>query len=215
MNKKVILVISIFLVMGIVLLSRDSYASEVIEENTNNIDLILEDNSNMDEFRNDILNYIDLVDDRLIPNSSFSLSSKLNENYDFITKFIISFILDNREYYDIVNGEMYRYIDEYKNVYETKEYISLDKLYEISNSVFGVEYYYILDDYIKIDNDMIPLIMIDDISFDIEIERIIDIYKYDKYMDVVVKYVDSEIEYVYTFENINNRYVISNLNVRE
>ena len=36
MNKKVILVISIFLVMGIVLLSRDSYASEVIEENTNN-----------------------------------------------------------------------------------------------------------------------------------------------------------------------------------
>ena len=215
MNKKVILVISIFLVMGIVLLSRDSYASEVIEENTNNIDLILEDNSNMYEFRNDILNYIDLVDDRLIPNSSFSLSSKLNENYDFITKFIISFILDNREYYDIVNGEMYRYIDEYKNVYETRDYINLDKLYEISNSVFGVEYYYILDDYIKIDNDMISLIMIDDISFDIEIDYIIDIYKYDKYMDVVVKYIDSEIEYVYTFENINNRYVISNLNVRE
>ena len=95
------------------------------------------------------------------------------------------------------------------------EYINLDKLYEITNNVFGVDYYYILNDYIDVDNDMIPLIMIDDISFDIEIDKIIDIYKYDKYMDVIVKYVDSEIEYVYTFENINSRYVISNLNVRE
>lgn len=215
MNKKIILIISIFLITGIVLLSRDSYAREVIEDNINNIDLILEDNSNMDEFRNDILNYIDLVDDRLIPNTSFSLSNRLSENYDFITKFAISFILDNREYYDIVNGEIYKYIDEYKNEYETMEYINLDKLYEITNNVFGVDYYYILNDYIDVDNDMIPLIMIDDISFDMEIDKIIDIYKYDKYMDVIVKYVDSEIEYVYTFENINNRYVISNLNVRE
>ena len=169
----------------------------------------------MDEFRNDILNYIDLVDDRLIPNTSFSLSNRLSENYDFITKFAISFILDNREYYDIVNGEIYKYIDEYKNEYETMEYINLDKLYEITNNVFGVDYYYILNDYIDVDNDMIPLIMVDDISFDMEIDKIIDIYKYDKHMDVIVKYVDSEIEYVYTFENINNRYVISNLNVRE
>lgn len=42
MNKKIILVISIFLITGIVLLSRDSYAREVIEDNINNIDLILD-----------------------------------------------------------------------------------------------------------------------------------------------------------------------------
>ena len=218
MNKKVLLIISIFLITGVVLLSRDSYASDIIEDNNNNnnnIDLVLEDNDNIDAFKINLLNYIDLVDNRLIPNTSFSLSNKLNENYDFMTKFAISFILDNKEYYDIINGELYQYIDEYKNTYETSEYIKLDKIYEITNNVFGVEYYYILNDYIEIKNDIIPLIKIDDISFDKKIDSILDIYKYDQYMDVIVKYMDSDIEYVYTLENINNRYIISNLNIRE
>lgn len=116
------------------------------ENNTNNIDLVLEDNDKIDDFRIELLNYIDLVDNRLIPNASFSLSNKLNENYDFMTKFAISFILDNKEYYDIINGEVCKYTDEYKNVYETSEYIKLDKIYEITGNVFGVEYYYILND---------------------------------------------------------------------
>ena len=56
MNKKTLLIISIFLITGVVLLSRDSYASDIIEENnTNNIDLVLEDNDNIDALESNIV----------------------------------------------------------------------------------------------------------------------------------------------------------------
>lgn len=214
MKNNYILILGIFLVMGLVLISRDSYANPVLDE-IKEINLILNSSNDDEEFKNEVVRYIDLVDDNLIPNTSFNISSKLNENYDFLTRFAISFILDNSEYYDIVIGEEYKYVDEYGREYNTNKYISVDMIYEITMNVFGVEYYYILNDYIEVSNDMIPLLEIDNRDFDMKIDSIVDIDKNDGYIDVVVRYEDNGIDYVYRLEYIDSRLFISDLSIRE
>lgn len=206
----------IFVLVIFVSISRDSFANSVDENMDNMINLDLLYNEDINILRNNIYEHIDMVDNILIPNSSFNMSSILNENYDFLTNFSISFILDNKEYFDIVLGEEYKYIDEYGVVYTTNEYINIDKIYEITNKIFGVEYYYILNDYIKIDNDLVPLIRIENKYFDLDIDNIIDIDKNNNYIDVIVRYEDNIIDYVYRLEYIdNNRLIISNLSIRE
>ena len=87
----------IFITYIFVSLFRDSYAN--IEED--NLKLDLYNNSNMDILKDDMLEFIDLVDNHIFINSSFNLSSKLNENYDFLNNFVISFVLDNQRYFEI------------------------------------------------------------------------------------------------------------------
>ena len=139
----------------------------------------------------------------------------MNENYDFLTKFAISFILDNSEYYDIVIGEEYVYYDDYGNEYKTNKYIDVDKIYEITNSVFGVEYYHILNKYLEINNDMLPLLILEEREFNSKIDSILEIKKYDNYIDVIVRYLDNNLDYVYKLEYIDNRLYISDLSIRE
>lgn len=215
MKNNYILVLGIFLVFGLVIIARDSYANPVMDDGNKVLNLELIDNSNQDEFKKDVYNYISLIDDSLIPNTSYNISSKLNENYDFLTRFAISLILDNRDYYEIEILDEYKYIDEYGGVYTTDEYINIDMIYEITSKIFGVDYYYILSDYIEIDNDMIPLLVIDNREFNGIIDDIVMIDKFDTYMDVVVRYKDNNLDYVYKFERIDNQYVISDLSIRE
>lgn len=212
-NKLIVLVLTISVTM-IVLIAGNSFANPVVEE-SKNINLTLIDNDNIDILESEIINFIELVDNNLIPNTSFNISDKLNENYDFLTDFSISFILDNSEYYGVIEGSEYKYVDEYGGEFTTNKYINIDKIYEITNQVFGVEYYYILNDYIEIENDLVPLLKLEDRNFDMEIDSIIDIDKLDDYIDVVVRYKDNSLDYVYRFEYINNRLVIGNLSIRE
>lgn len=206
-------IVVVIVVFTFVIIAGNSFASPI--EDIEILSLSLYDTNDMDKLRIDISNYIRLVDDSLIPNSSFNMSDKLNENYDFLTDFAISFILDNSEYYDIVEMDEYVYIDQYGNEFRTNKYINIDKIYEITNSVFGVEYYYILNDYIDIEDNMIPLLELEDKDFNSEIDSILDIDKNDDYIDVVVRYMDNELEYLYRLEYIDNRLVISNLSIRE
>ena len=214
MKKSGILVIGIFLVIGIVLVSKNSNALPILDE-IEEINLILRDNNDEEVFKKEISNYIDLVDDNLIPNTSFNMSSKLNENYDFLTRFAISFILDNSEYYEIILGEDYVYKNEYGYEYRTNKYIDIDYIYEITNKVFGVEYYYILNDYIEIENDLVPLLELEEYNFKMEIDSIVEIDRYDNYIEVIVRYIDNSLYYKYTFEYIDDRYIISDLSIRE
>lgn len=200
-------------IFSFVVISGNSFAHPIDDVKT--ISLNLYDNNDQDSFERELYNYIDIIDDSLISNSSFVMSDKLSENYDFLTKFAISFILDNDEYYDITLMDEYVYTDMYGNEFSTNKYIDIDKIYEITDSVFGVGYYYILNDYINIDGDMISLLEIDNREFDVEIERIVNIDRYDKYIDVVVKYMNNELEYVYRLEFIDNRLFVSDLIVRE
>lgn len=214
MKNNYVLILGIFLVFGLVIVSKDSFANPVIDR-IEEINLILNDIDNEEEFRDELIDYIDIIDDSLIPNSTFNISSKLNENYDFLTKFAISFILDNSEYYDIVIGEEYVYYDDYGNEYKTNKYIDVDKIYEITNSVFGVEYYHILNKYLDIKNDMIPLLILEEREFNSKIDSILEIKKYDNYIDVIVRYENNDLDYVYKLEYIGNRLYISDLSIRE
>ena len=200
-------------IFSFVVISGNSFAHPIDDVKTISLDLY--NNNDQDSFKNELYNYIDIIDDSLISNSSFVMSDKLSENYDFLTKFAISFILDNEEYYDITSMDEYIYTDIYGNTFKTNKYINIDKIYEITNSVFGVDYYYILNDYIDINNDMVSLLELDNREFDVEIEKIVNIDRYDKYVDVVVKYMDNELEYVYRFEYIDNRLFVSDLIIRE
>ena len=62
---------------------------------------------------------------------------------------------------------------------------------------------------------MISLLRLEDRGFDVVIDDIVNIDRYDGYIDVVVRYVDNDLEYVYRLEYMDNRLVIGDLIVRE
>jgi len=208
MKNKVIIILGVLIIFLFVV--KNSFANPVDEEE---FSLLLQNNSDVEILKRDIFNYIDLVDDNIIPNSSYVMSNKLNENYDFLTKFAISFILDNDKYFDIVSLDNYVYKDEYGREFRTDKYIDINTIYEITYQVFGVSYYYILNDYLKIENDLVPLIQIDEYDFNMELDKIIDIDILDNYYDVTVKYKDIDLDYIYRFELLDNRLIINNLSV--
>jgi len=187
-------------------LFRGSYSK--IENDTIEIDLF----NNVDDvvLKDNIRNFIDLVDGDIIVNSSFNLSSTLNENYDFLTRFVSSFVLNNEEYFDVIIGDYYEYIDDYGIKYTTNRYINVNLLYDITYRIFGIDYYYILDEDLVVED---KLVLIDNKkSFAMEIEDIVNINNGSGYYDVCVKYVDYDINYIYRFEVIdNNRLVINDL----
>lgn len=205
-----VLVIIVFLFVSIF---RGSYANE--EMDTIKLDLFY--NTNEEIFKDEIKNFIDLIDENIIVNSSFNLSDVLNENYDFLTRFVISFVLDNQEYFDIVYGNNYIYEDEYGRRFTTNKYISVDTLYDITNKIFGVEYYYVLDRNLVV-NEMVVLVDFpdNDREINMEIDNINYVDVGNGNYDVYVGYIDYEFDYVYTFNIIDdNRLVISNLSIGE
>ena len=112
MKNKILVGSLFFAFMTFIFVSifRDSYAN--IEEDS--IELDLYNNSNMEILKDDMLEFIDLVDNQIFINSSFNMSSKLNENYDFLNNFVIFFVLDNSEYFEVSylnNGDGYISMD--------------------------------------------------------------------------------------------------------
>lgn len=203
-----IFVIGMFLFVS---LFRGSYANEDVDDIK--LDLIYQENSEV--FKDEIISFIDMVDENIILNSSFNLSSILNENYDFLTRFTISFILDNLEYFDIVYGDNYVYVDEFGEKYLTNKYININTLYEITYKIFGVEYYYVLDRNLVVD-DMLVLVDLYDSDIVMDIEDITYVNSGGNIYDVYVSYVGYDFDYVYRFNIVDgNRMVISNLSIGE
>ena len=215
MKIKYILVffITIFL---IVFALKKSYAldentiEELIDNDEINLDIILDNINDTEE----VYNYIDLIDDSLIPTASFNLSDKLNDNYDFLTIFAINFILNNEKYYknDIIIEKDYIYNDGI-NKYVTNKYIDINKLYNITYNILGKKDYYIINDYLKVNDNVIPLLLINDYSFMMELEKIIDIYNQNNKYEVLVKYKNIDLIYKYVFEKTLDRYIINNIEV--
>lgn len=206
--SSLIITIVVFLFVS---LFRSSYAKE---EDINNISFELYDNENIEILEDNIRYFIDLVDKDIILNSSYNFSSNLNENYDFLTKFAISFILNNESYFDITYGDNYNYIDDYGIQYVSNKYINIQDIYNVTNKIFGINYYYITDDNLIIDNDMVLLVDFDKKDMEMILEDIINIDVSDNYYDVYVKYMNNDLVYVYRFEKtLNNRLYISNLNI--
>lgn len=206
----IIIVLSVVMFMFAFITSASfAMPNDMEEEYILNLDLY--DNKDSEVLKNELYNYIDLVDNIIIPNATYEVYDKLSDNYEFLTKFAISLILDNSEYYDVIIGDNYIYRNEYGIEYSTNKYVSIDMIYEITNSVFGIDYYYIVNDYLDIKNDLVPLLEIDEHSFDMNIDSITNIIYNDDCIDVYVKYIDMDIEYIYRFIKKDNRLVISDL----
>lgn len=217
-SKYIIVIVTILLIVTFVL--KNSYALNEEELNNldtlnqNNLDITLEYTENETELNNNIYNHINLIDNSLIPTATFNMADKLTDNYDFLTIFAINFILNNEQYYkdEIVIGSEYTYDDGY-NTYTTNKYINLDTIYDITYNILGKNNYYIINDYLKVENNLVPLLLLKNYNFFMELEKIEDIVKFSNNYEVSVKYKDIDLIYKYIFENIDNRLILSNIEI--
>ena len=217
-SKYIIVIGTILLIVTFVL--KNSYALNEEELNNlntlnqNNLDITLEYTENEIELNNNIYNHINLIDNSLIPTATFNMSDSLNNNYDFLTIFAINFILNNEQYYkdEIIIGQEYTYNDGYNN-YTTNKYINLDTIYDITYNILGKNNYYIINDYLKIENNLVPLLLLKEYNFFMELEKIEDIVKFSNNYEVSVKYKDIDLIYKYIFENIDNKLILSNIEI--
>jgi len=219
MNRKKIIFIFIFIGCLVAFSEfvgdKGSYANEIVIEDELDIDLEYNEDKNI--LKNDLFNFIDLIDNSLFAMSSFNMSDTLNENYDFLTNFAISFILNNEEVYknEIIVGDEYVYIDGFGNKNVTNKYVSIDLIYDITNSIFGKRDYLIINEHLEISDEVVPLLLIkDNISF-MEIEKIVDFSLFVNEYNVYVKYKDIDLEYIYVFKNIDEKLVLINILVEE
>ena len=148
---------------------------------------------NDDRLYNNIYNFIDKNDDLLIGLSSFEMSNILNENYDYLVKYAINYIIDNRKYY---------------NNLITDNHIATTEIYKITDNVFGRNKFYIES------NDKIELIK-DDIRFDMILDRLNIIEKNNDYVIIVCDYsIDNiNMKYKYSLLKKNERLIIENIEV--
>ena len=95
-------------------------------------------------------------------------------------------------------------------------YISTDTFYYITHSIFGVEYFYILNEDIVMDDNVLLLRNNYVTNIEMEIEEISKIDIGNGYYNVYVKYLDNDLEYIYRFDiGTDNRLYISNLSIGE
>ena len=217
MEKRYMFLIVIFSFFGFFLFvgNKQSYAYDSESEDDFDINLIYSEDKNI--FKNDLYSFLDLVDNSLFAMSSYSMSDNLDENYDFLTNFAISFILINEDVYndEIITGSEYVYTDSLGNKYNTNKYVSVGLIYDITDSIFGKRDFLIINEQLNHDSDLIPLLLIkDNVSF-MEIEEIKDFSRFANKYNVNVKYKDMDLEYIYVFSELDGRLVLNNVLVEE
>lgn len=198
-------------ILIIIFLLNKSYAldEETIENITNKeLNISLKNINNPSE----VYNFIDLIDDSLLPTATYNMSDKLNDNYDFLTIFAINFILNNEEYYkdSIITKEDYTYTIN-NNTYTTNKYIDINKIYDITYNILGKNNYYILNDYLKIEDNIVPLLLLDKYPFIMELETISNVVYFSNNYEISVKYKNTDLTYKYIFEKLDDQYIINNI----
>lgn len=209
MNRKVLFIVGlIFVAFIFIMLFKDTYA---INEDGNS-SLVLE--YDKDNLNDNFYNYIDKIDDTVIPTSSYVMSSVLSDNYDFLTVFAINYILKHSDDYidDIVLMNNYTFNDGYNN-YSTNKYVNKSVIYKITDQVFGKKDYVIINDYLKVVNDMVPLLLIYNYDFYMSIDKVINVLEDGNNYIVSVKYKDNDLIYKYIFLKDNDRLILKNIEV--
>lgn len=145
---------------------------------------------NQENFEKNIKDYIDIIDDYLIPNTSFEISDILSENYDALVNFSLDYINDNKENYEII-------------IENNKEYINVDEIYKITNKFFGQKYFVILNE--EVENNLIELKK--NLN---EIKMIIKDIEINNYT-VCVTYENIDLKYIYEFKNNDDNLILYNV----
>lgn len=206
MIKKILVFGLIFITMiGVFLLYKGSYGYKEDMQFVN-IDLY-----EGDDFESRLRKFIDLIDDEMLPRSSFLISSDLNENYEALVDFAIAFIIKHKDNYidQIVLRE--EYVVNYRGVeYKSNEFVNKDLIYKITNQVFGKKYFYITNEYLDNEMEFIPLIDVNQLENLMVIDKI-NIEYLNNSINVDVNYVDVDFNYRYIFDKLDNRYVIRNI----
>ena len=209
MKKYIWIFILVFMIGVGLFLYKGTYSIE--DDVSIKKDLILEyDSVNLEE---EIYNYIDMIDDVLIPTSSYVMSDVLSDNYDFLTVFAINYILKNSDLFnqDIKVLDNYTYSDGYSN-YSTNKYVNKDIIYKITDGVFNKRDYVIINDYLKINGDMVPLLLLYNYEFEMTIDKL-EVNKFDDNYIINVNYKDNDLVYRYVFMRSNDRLILKNLEV--
>ena len=162
-----------------------------------------------DKLENDLYNYIDNIDDILIPLTSYNYSRILSNNYDFLVNFALRYISDNKDIYqDYIYDNYHEYY--YKNnMVDT--YVDLNLVYDITDKFFNKRDFYVINKELDIRDDKISLLIINNKHFDLSLERITDIIKERNRLTFIANY-SNKIKYKYTFLILDdNRLVIENI----
>jgi len=213
MNKKDIIFITsaiITITILIFFIINKTYAYEYTTDITN---LIKKENE--EELEEDIKIYLNKIDNILIPNTVYTNSNILIENYEFLTYFAIDYILSNYEVYKdkITTLENFSYTTKYGEDVIINEYIKVEEIYKITKKYFNIDYYYITNKDVAIINDYISLTNYNDNIFKLEINDVEIIENIDK-IKVEVNY-ENNTNYIYTFINTNNNLTIENIEVKD
>lgn len=211
--KKLFIFICLFLIIIIYLVIDNTYAiNEEEYSNIININLELKNNNNYELLKEEIYNYIDLIDNTLIP---LVTTDNLNNNYEFMTNFAVNFILDNYDYYKskIEILDNYTYTNDYNNTYNTNNYIDVSYIYDITYKLFNKRDYLITNEYFSIIDNKVSLIRLNDYNFKMEIDKILNINNEDNNLVVEVKYKNIDLIYKYIFIINEDKLILNELSI--
>ena len=206
MNRKLLIV----LITGIIVILLVFKGTYSLDEDINDDKISLNLMYDKDNLNDNFYNYIDLIDNFVIPTSSYAMSNVLSDNYDFLTVFAIDFILKHESEYtdNIVILNDYNY-----GGYHTNKYVKKDVIYKITGDVFNKKDYVIINDYLKIYDDMVPLLVVNNYDYDMQIDRIVNILEDNNTYVVSVKYNDIDLIYKYMFLKMDNRLILKNIEI--
>lgn len=185
MNKKwfYIIYITFMLIVLFNMISNNSFAYEYKNEKYT---LFYKDN--MNELSNDISKFLDEIDNYILPNATYMYSNVLTENYDFLCNFAISYIINNREFFN----------DEIKKE-DNNFYVEKDLIYDITNKYFGIKDFQFINSNQLNKDGLILLEEYNGVLFNNKIVSV-NAYKMYQYVNADVSYENGD-NYRYIFKN--------------
>ena len=208
-NKYLILLTIIITLIIIHLNNKGTYS---YEDTSFDYNLFYKEDDN--ELANDIKKYISDIDYIIYNNSNYEVYNNLNDNYEFMVNFAIDYIDKYLDKFkdDIVYLDNYTYYDKYYHELSTNKYISIDKLYDITDKYFNMKDFVILNDNVHIVNNYIALTSNTYNESNLVIDNI-TLNKIDDYIIANITYMNSNTVYSYKFKNYNNILKLVNVGV--
>lgn len=217
MNKKSLTSILTILLIVAILFTSQNKPSYSLEENSpiqKIINLNLEYTNNETILKNNLYNFINEIDDTLIPLYEYNEDLSLNDNYQFMTTFALNFISNHLDYYQnrLISKNVNQPSADSDNITATTKYVPIDLIYEITSLVFNRRYYHITNPELTVTDNAIPL-LVESYPIEMNLDNIINISKNNNTLLVNVKYQEMDFYYQYEFLITNKQLTLKNLNI--